>query len=97
MRFAQWPNSGHHRFFEEAARVHGELQDFGTARYDRLRAREGRMVLAGCDVFSPAYCATLYGYYEQCLYQHGAIRVKIDEVTCDSLGDQSCTFAMRWR
>ena len=95
--FAQWPNEGHHRFFEEAARVHHELQDFGTARYERLRAREGRILLTGCRSFSPTHCATLYGYYEQCLFLHGAIRVKIDEVSCRCLGDEACTFAMRWR
>jgi hypothetical protein len=97
MRFARLPNDGHHRFFEETARTHGELQDFGVARYERIRAREGRIVLTGGEAFSPAYCATLYGCYEQCLYLHGAIRVKIGEVTCRCLGDEACTFAMQWR
>jgi hypothetical protein len=97
MRFAQWANDGHHRFFEETVSVQDELQDFGAARYERLGSRQGCMVITGSRCFSPTYCATSYGYYEQFLYLHGAIGAKVDEVTCRCLGGEACVFVVRWQ
>lgn len=97
MRFARWSNDDHHDFFDESTRFHRELQDFGSARYDRLGAMQGMMTLSGYRCFSRVYCASAVGWYEQCLLLHGTIRVSIVEERCHCFGDAECAFAMKWR
>lgn len=97
MRFAQWRDEDHHRFFEESTRIHHELADFGQARYERRSVTHGVMTLTGYGCFSRVYCASAAGWYEQCLLLHGAIRATIVEERCHCFGDGACVFVMKWR
>lgn len=97
MRFANWSQDDHHRFFEETTRVHRELQDFGRASYARLGPTRGLMTLSESLCFSRVYCASAPGWYEHCLQLHGAIRASVVEERCRCFGDEECAFAIRWR
>lgn len=95
-RFEQWQHRDHHRFFDEATAIHHEFQDFGAAEYRTLGERRGQMVHRGYPCFSPLYCASAVGYYEQCLILHGAVRPVVAEQTCQCLGWDACKFDIRW-
>ena len=97
MRFAQGSDDDHHRFFDETARVHGELYDFGQAAYLRLGKTTGIMAFTECRSFSPVACASAIGWYEQCLLLHGAIRASVVEQRCRCRGDRACLLDMKWR
>ncbi len=97
MRFARWRDEDHHRFFEESTRVHHELQDFGSAHYQSLGTTRGAMTLSGYACFSPVYCSSAVGWFEQCLQLHGAIGASVTEQRCRCFGDDDCVFIMKWR
>lgn len=97
MRFAQWSEDDHHRFFEETTTVHRELQDFGRAHYARVGLRRGLLTVSDSRCFSPIHCATAAGWYEQCLLLHGAIRAFVVEEQCRCFGGAECAFSLRWR
>lgn len=85
-----------HEFFRNSAVLHSQFQDFGTASYEQLGEASGRMVHRGYLCFSPVYCASALGYYEECVATHGGEDVLVTETECHCYGDQSCTFEMRW-
>ena len=85
-----------HDFFHRAVLLHARFQDFGTAAYEELDFTSGRMMHAAYPCFSPVYCASAIGYYEQALVIHHAIPTRVEETSCQSNGDASCTFELRW-
>ena len=93
----RWSSAAHHEFFESSVLLHRQYQDFGEAVYQRRGETAGEMVHSQYRCFSRVYCASAVGYYEQCLMQHGAIRVRVTEETCQCLGWDSCRFALKWR
>jgi predicted hydrocarbon binding protein len=54
------------------------------------------MVHAAYPCFSPVYCASAIGYYEQALLIHHAIPTRVEETSCQCDGDPSCTFELGW-
>lgn len=97
MRFAQWDEDDHHRFFEETTTFHSELQDFGRAHYARAGLNRGLMTIADACCFSRIHCVTATGWYEQCLLLHGAIRAVVVEECCRCFGAAQCVYSLRWR
>lgn len=93
----EWNSETLHSFFREVAWVHRHLQNFGTIEYEELGARSLAMQHLDYRSFSPTFCATAIGYYEQCLLQHGGIRPIVFETNCVCFGDTSCRFEMRWK
>lgn len=85
-----------HDFFHRAAMLHARFQDFGTAVYEELGLTSGRMIHSGYPCFSPVYCASAVGYYEQALVTHHAIPVRVEEVSCQCNADESCAFELQW-
>ena len=85
-----------HDFFYRAALLHARFQDFGTAAYEELDPTSGRMVHAAYPCFSPLYCASAIGYYEQALIIQHAIPTRVEETSCQCNGETTCTFEMRW-
>ena len=85
-----------HDFFKRSAALHSQFQDFGTARYEQNGDHGGRMFHSGYACFSPAYCASAIGYYEEALRIHNGRNVIVTEASCQCAGDASCTFVLRW-
>lgn len=85
-----------HEFFRRSASLHAQFQDFGTAAYEQSNDHGGRMIHTGYACFSPTYCASAIGYYEEALRIHGGRNVIVTESRCQCAGDSDCTFVMRW-
>ena len=85
-----------HEFFARAAALQAQFQDFGTAIYEKSNEHGGRMIHSGYACFSPTYCSSAIGYYEEALRIHGGRNVIVTESSCQCAGDMNCTFVMRW-
>lgn len=85
-----------HDFFHRAATLHARFQDFGAVEYEELDSTSGRMKHLDARCFSPAWCASAIGYYEQSLVMQDAIPVRVEEVSCRCNGDAHCTFELQW-
>jgi predicted hydrocarbon binding protein len=85
-----------HEFFRRSAALHAQFMDFGDAVYEKTGDHSGRMVHSGYACFSPTYCASAIGYYEEALRIHGGRNVIVTETSCHCAGDSSCTFVLRW-
>jgi hypothetical protein len=85
-----------HAFFHRAVLLHSQFQDFGTAEYEERWECSGRMVHSGYRCFSPVYCASAVGYYEQAIVLHGVRPVVVLETSCQCAGDAACTFELQW-
>ncbi len=85
-----------HEFFRRSAALHAQFQDFGTADYEQTGDHSGRMIHGAYDVYSPTYCSSAIGYYEEALRIHGGRNVSVTETSCQCAGDSTCTFVLRW-
>ena len=85
-----------HEFFRRSASLHAQFQDFGSVVYEQSSDQGGRMIHSGYACFSPTYCSSAIGYYEEALRIHGGRNVIVTESTCQCAGDPNCTFVMRW-
>lgn len=86
-----------HRFFAQMSVLHRQFQDFGQSRYEEDGASEGRVILEGYSEFSPVYCASAAGYFEEALrMMHAPGRIVVAEISCQCGGDPQCVFKMTW-
>ena len=85
-----------HEFFHRSALLHTQFQDFGRVESHRLGATRCELRHTGARCFSPLYCASALGYYEQVVIMHGAKNVTVEEVLCQCRGDEACIFRLCW-
>ena len=86
-----------HRFFTQMGVLHDQFQNFGRSRYEKDGERAGRIVLEGYMEYSPVYCASGGGYYEEALKMMFAPGpIKVSETSCQCAGDASCIYQMSW-
>jgi predicted hydrocarbon binding protein len=86
-----------HRFFETMAFLHGSFQNFGRSSYQKLDARSGRIRLEGYVEYSPVYCESGRGYYEEALRMMRAPGpVRASETSCQCAGDPACVYELSW-
>jgi hypothetical protein len=85
-----------HEFFRCSALLHRQFQDFGIARYTQLADKVGAMIHSDYLCFSPVYCQSAIGYYEQAIVLHGAKPQLVIETSCQCAGDKSCAFELEW-
>jgi len=85
-----------HTFFRFSALLHTQFQDFGSATYEKLGPSHGRMHHRHYRCFSPYYCESAIGYYEECARLHGGSGVSVGEISCQCLDEPTCTFDIRW-
>jgi hypothetical protein len=85
-----------HEFFRNSVTLHDRFQDFGTAEYEQTGPTSGKMVYLDYPCYSPIFCESAFGFFEQCLVLFGAKSPKVTEPQCQCNGDASCTFAMTW-
>ena len=86
-----------HDFFRNAALLHRQFQDFGTILYEQTGPTSGTMVHCEYISYSPIFCESALGYYEGCVAVHGGLRPMAVETTCQTKGDDRCTFDLTWR
>ncbi|HEY5611601.1 MAG TPA: hypothetical protein VIL97_10360 [Thermoanaerobaculia bacterium] len=94
--YRAFDRQSNHEFFRNSALLHSQFQDFGQSTYEQLGDDAGRIRLTNYNSFSPIYCKTALGYYEQAIQNHGAARVDVKETECQCYGDKSCTFELKW-
>ena len=85
-----------HDFFERSAALHSQFQDFGVEVYERVGENAGRITHRNYTSFSPTYCESACGYYEEVMKMHGAARHTVDHPKCLGRGAQECIFELRW-
>jgi hypothetical protein len=86
-----------HRFFERMTVLHHQFQTFGKSVYERSGESAGRIRIETPSAFSPVYCISGKGYYEEALkllQAPGPIVVR--EPACATLGAASCLFELAW-
>lgn len=86
-----------HEFFRRGAALHSQFQDFGTCDYEAAGDGHGRILIRNAVCFSPAYCASAIGYYEQVIALHGGAAASVKETNCTCAGADDCTYELRWR
>jgi predicted hydrocarbon binding protein len=86
-----------HEFFRNSAMLHRQFQDFGDCVYENVGKTLGRISIRNAVCYSPAYCGSEIGYLEQVLATHGATSATVTEASCQCLGDDVCTFELRWQ
>jgi hypothetical protein len=86
-----------HRFFEQMGLLHGQFQNFGRSRYEKTGERSGNMIFEGYTEYSPVYCTSALGYFEEALKMMRAPGpVVVTETACQCAGDGRCVFQMSW-
>ena len=86
-----------HRFFERMTVLHHQFQTFGRSIYEQVGERAGRVRIESPTVFSPVYCVSGRGYYEEALrllQAPGPIVVRHSACVAD--GAPACIFELSW-
>ena len=86
-----------HRFFERMTVLHHQFQTFGRSVYERLGDSSGRVRIESPTVYSPVYCISGRGYYEEALrLLHAPGPVLVRDSACAASGAASCVFELSW-
>lgn len=85
-----------HDFFRHSAALHSQFQDFGSAKYEQAGPHSGRMIHSGYPSYSPLYCASAIGYYQEAIAIHGGKSPSVTESSCHCAGDKACIFELSW-
>ncbi len=95
--YKRFISSEPHRVFTQMGVLHGQFQNFGRCEYERTGEQSGRIRLAGYSEYSPAYCISGAGYFEQALkMMHAPGLIAVRETSCQCAGDAQCVFEMSW-
>lgn len=84
------------KFLENNALFHDQYQKFGTLKFEKT-PHGARMVFSGYPCYSPIYCASAVGYFQESILRHGATEPNVSETKCVCQGDKTCTFELTWR
>lgn len=86
-----------HQFLELMVHLHGTFQNFGRSTYARTGESSGQVRLEGYTEYSPVYCETARGYYEEALRMMKAPGpITVEETSCQCAGQPACVYEMRW-
>ena len=86
-----------HRFFEQMNFLHRTFQNFGRSTYEKVGARSGRIRLEDYAEYSPMFCISGRGYYEEALWMMKAPGpISVTETSCQCAGDDFCIFDLAW-
>lgn len=85
-----------HEIFGNSAKMHSRFKDFGQARYEQVAEKAGKMVYSGYPCFSPVFCESTLGFFEESVAAFGGKNLNLSEPLCHCHGDPTCTFTMQW-
>ena len=86
-----------HKFFENMALLHNRFQNFGRSTYARVGRFSGKIELREYYEYSPVFCASALGYYEEALRIMNAGPIVVTETLCQCAGDAMCQYELKWR
>jgi uncharacterized protein (TIGR02265 family) len=86
-----------HRVFRQMSILHGQFQNFGSCEYEETGPHSGRISLRGYPEYSPVYCTSGSGYFEEALkLMQAPGPIVVRETTCQCAGDGQCVYEMSW-
>lgn len=83
-------------FLRRSTPLHGQFQDFGAVSYDSLSNTSAVVDHLDYPCFSPVYCESALGYFEEVARIHGIEDPVVEEVSCQTEGDPSCRIKITW-
>jgi predicted hydrocarbon binding protein len=84
------------QFLEGNAMFHDQYQKFGNVQFEKTPTG-ARMIYSNYPVYSPIFCASAFGYFQESILRHGGTDPSVTETKCQCHGDKTCTFEMKWR
>ena len=84
------------KFLENNALFHSQYQKFGHVKFEKT-PNGARMTYSNYPCYSPVYCASAIGYFQECILRHGGTDPAVVETKCQCHGDKACVFEMTWR
>lgn len=84
------------KFLENNALFHNQYQKFGTVKFEKT-PNGARMIYSGYPCYSPIYCASAFGYFQESILRHGGTNPTVTETKCQCHGDKTCTFELNWK
>ncbi len=84
------------KFLENNALFHDQYQKFGNVKFEKT-PNGARMIYSNYPCYSPVYCASAIGYFQESILRHGGVDPSVAETKCQCHGDKTCTFEMTWR
>jgi len=86
-----------HKFFTDMSLLHTRFQNFGASTYVETSENSGQIKLEQYTEFSPVFCSSGLGYYEESLkMMHCPGPIQVTESTCQCAGDSACLYVMSW-
>jgi uncharacterized protein (TIGR02265 family) len=86
-----------HRVFTQMSVLHSQFQNFGKWQYVKSGDRSGKITLLGYPEYSPVYCTSAAGYFEEALkLMHAPGPILVKETSCQCAGEQQCVFEVSW-
>jgi uncharacterized protein (TIGR02265 family) len=86
-----------HRVFAQMSALHRQFQDFGRWDYQATGDRSGKIVLQDYPEYSPSYCTSAAGYFEEALrIMRAPGPIVVREPACQCAGDPHCLYEMSW-
>ena len=84
------------KFLENNALFHNQYQKFGNVKFEKT-PKGARMIYSNYPCYSPIFCASAIGYFQESILRHGGTEPAVTETKCQCHGDKTCTFEMTWR
>jgi hypothetical protein len=78
-----------HEYCERSARVHSSFQDFGSLEYRKTGDTSCEMIHSGYTSYSPLFCKSALGYYQEAITLNGGLHASVKETSCQCRGDAS--------
>lgn len=95
--YKQFDLNAPHQFFGQMDHLHRTFQNFGRSDYVKTGDRSGRVRLQGYHEYSPVYCHSAVGYYEEVLHMLQAPGpVRVVETSCQCAGEPACVYELSW-
>ena len=86
-----------HESFQRMALLHNRFQNFGRLAYNKVGHRSGRITMQDYYEYSPVYCASALGYYEEALrIMKAPGPIVVTETSCQCAGEDMCLFELKW-
>ena len=84
------------KFLENNALFHNQYQKFGSVKFEKT-PNGARMIYTAYPCYSPIFCGSAIGYFQESILRHGGTNPTVAETKCQCHGDRTCTFELNWK
>jgi predicted hydrocarbon binding protein len=84
------------KFLENNALFHNQYQKFGSVKFEKT-PNGARMIYSAYPCYSPIFCGSAIGYFQESILRHGGTNPTVTETKCQCHGDRTCTFELMWK